>query len=167
MKIYNFNEFKLNENQELIDSILDKIGKEGISSLSNYEKNILDNYSKGVDINEMPDMKYSVMEFLDVLYGDLKMDTNWNIDSDSDPDKYYFVDSDGILKIELVLRDGYKNALFIIDRDYEEISDMFGTEEPDDLIPFFKKWLPRKTNSNFLEDFLKDFKIDLIYTNWD
>ena len=55
------------ESQKYVDTILDKIGKEGIDSLTTYEKNALDSISKGKEVS----LENDVLTWLDDNYGKL------------------------------------------------------------------------------------------------
>lgn len=150
MKIKKFNDFnksKINENTELINSILDKINDTGMDSLTEYEKSVLNGASKGD--NKFETMEEDVIAFLEEKFGNLTV-KNYKRKSFGFPILgYYFIDEqENSRLLDLVI---YKildeqtnsgrtmNTLYVDYRSLKEIKDKYGLFDKD-LDVYIKNW---------------------------
>jgi len=157
MRIKNFKDFsktKLNENTELINTILDKINDTGMDSLTDYEKSVLNNASRGD--NKFETMEDDVISFLDKRFGKLLVRKYKRTSFGFPIVGYYFINEEEnsrLLDLELYKildektnRVRILNALCVDYRSLKDIKDRYGLYDKD-MHYYIKKWF---MNSSYI-----------------
>lgn len=135
--IKRFSDFlKINENQNIIDQLLDKISTSGIESLSGYEKEQLDKLSNSQKVELKA--KEDALEWLTVNYGDLnhvreKLPSFGKmIETDS------YVDSDANLIVSI-----QNTKVSVVDSVWDKISSYYNLDD-DSIKDIIRLWLKQK-----------------------
>lgn len=167
----------INENTELINSILDKISDSGYDSLTDYEKKVLDAESKGK--NEYTSLEDDINSFLNERLSDL----------DIQPYKrgflntgkmfgFYFIDADRDLKMDLQLYHTAKNSnvintryvLFIddnLDNELEAKYNLTNEKQKEYIINWFNysEYISKMKNNDELK-LPKNFTLKDVSSAW-